>query len=245
LPELLKMKKCPQPKNWHSEGDVWQHTVLCLQNLFSRQYQKKFPEKPSINLILATLFHDSGKPYTIQTPKKDHTDRIRFNDHDNFGAQLARKAGERLKLSAYKDSAIDCDPEQVSWLIAKHMLVVHGRVGEMKNTTLEKYFFSDRPGADLLRLIFVDTLATVPGKGEKYTPHYPALEKRVKQLARLGSIKKPALPAPILDGREIMKLCKIKPGPEVGRIILKLREEQLKGRIRTKAAAKKFIRIKN
>ncbi|MFC1687179.1 hypothetical protein ACFL0L_01210, partial [Patescibacteria group bacterium] len=31
MPELLTMKKCPQPHNYHIEGDVWNHTRLTLE----------------------------------------------------------------------------------------------------------------------------------------------------------------------------------------------------------------------
>ena len=44
MPELLKMKKCPQPDNFHSEGDVWQHTKLCLKKSNSPTFKKKFKE---------------------------------------------------------------------------------------------------------------------------------------------------------------------------------------------------------
>jgi poly(A) polymerase len=242
MPELLKMKGCDQPDNWHTEGDVWQHTVLCLKNLNSKKFQQQFSNQPSINLILGLLFHDLGKPYTIQTPAKHGTDRIRFNEHDTIGAQKTKAICERLKLSAYKDKAIDCDPEKVTWLVQRHMLTVHGKIAQMKNTTLEKYFFSDRPGQDLLALIFVDALSTIPQKDAVYLDHYSELKARLQKLAKLQKIGKKILPRLILDGHEIMKILKIKPGPQIGQVMTLLREEQLKGKIKNKTQAKKFIK---
>jgi len=46
MPELLKMKGCPQPKIFHSEGDVWKHTLLCLKNLSSKKFQNRFGKEP-------------------------------------------------------------------------------------------------------------------------------------------------------------------------------------------------------
>ena len=40
MPEILNMKKCPQPKKYHTEGDVWTHTILALKNLESNKFKK-------------------------------------------------------------------------------------------------------------------------------------------------------------------------------------------------------------
>ncbi|MCK4968746.1 MAG: CCA tRNA nucleotidyltransferase, partial [Candidatus Aenigmarchaeota archaeon] len=88
-PELLQMKRCPQPANWHSEGDVWTHTKLVLEKLYSTRFKKEFGKQlPTIELIVACLFHDIAKPLTIKTPEKDGANRIRFDGHTNQGAKL-------------------------------------------------------------------------------------------------------------------------------------------------------------
>ena len=95
MPELLTMKTCPQPRNFHSEGNVWKHTLLCLKNLHSIKFVKEFgSEKLSPELVFGLLFHDLGKPYTLE-----RMDRLRFNNHDSVGATKARAIMERLKLS--------------------------------------------------------------------------------------------------------------------------------------------------
>ncbi|HBX16465.1 MAG TPA: hypothetical protein DEF57_04215, partial [Candidatus Magasanikbacteria bacterium] len=40
MPELLKMRNCPQPKEFHAEGDVWTHTRIALKNLTTPAYKK-------------------------------------------------------------------------------------------------------------------------------------------------------------------------------------------------------------
>jgi poly(A) polymerase len=63
--------------------------------------------------------------------------------------------------------------------------------------------------------------------------------KRIDTLAALGAGQK--LPPPLIDGKGIMKLLGLKPGPEVGKIITKIREAQLEGRVKTAAEAKRFV----
>ena len=242
MPELLKMKSCPQPENWHSEGDVWQHTLLSLEKLHSEKFKKQFSENPEVNseLILATIFHDAGKPYTIETPEEHGTERIQFYEHDRVGAELAEKICRRLKFSSFDEAQID--PEKISWLVKKHLLTVHGKVLEMKNKTIEKYFFNPNyPGLNLLKLIFADSLATVPPSGQPDLTTFHQLFNRIQELKELGKEKK-ELPKPLLNGNEIIKEFNLKPGPQVGQLLDLLREEQLSQKIKTKKQALEFLK---
>src|SRR3989338_128334 len=59
MPELLKMKKCPQPKIFHNEGDVWTHTLLALEKLNSPAFKKEFfGKKISPEVIWGVIYHD-------------------------------------------------------------------------------------------------------------------------------------------------------------------------------------------
>jgi poly(A) polymerase len=252
MPELLKMQACPQPANWHSEGDVWEHTRLCLKNLTGAAFKKRFKRpfikkevnankacKISAELVMAVLWHDVGKAYTIQTPEKDGTDRIRFNNHDVVGAEIARKRFKRLKLSAAE--GFDFQPERAAWLIAKHHLFDPRTVKAMKNSTIEKYFFSDKyNGEDLLKLGFVDILSSVWAKDDdKRFEGFELMLKRIDELKKAGKGRQ--LPKPLLNGDEVMELLKLRPGRQVGEILDILREKQLSGEVKNKQAAIKLL----
>ena len=178
MPELLKMRGCPQPPNYHSEGDVWTHMIMALKVLRSPQFRREFgKELPDAMTTLAVLFHDIGKPYTIQTPEKNGTDRIRFNEHDKIGAEVTEKIARRLHLSAPGEFGVDT--EKLSWLIAHHLLAVHGNVVAMKASTLEKYFFNPNvPGETLFKLMFADGSATIAENGKPMLTDYRALRAR-------------------------------------------------------------------
>ncbi len=250
MSELLGMKGCPQPPNWHSEGDVWEHTRLCLKNLEAEPFRERFKDpiifidKKSklinVELVMAVLWHDVGKPYTIQTPERDGSDRIRFNEHDNIGAKTARKVFEKLKLSAAPE--FDFEPERASWLIAKHHLFDPKTIKEMKNSTVEKYFFWDKfSGEDLLKIGFIDKISSIwADRGEGEMESFEMMVERINELKKLGKGKK--LPDCLLNGDEVMKILKLKPGKKVGEILDKLREEQLGGEIKAKKEARDFIR---
>lgn len=242
IPELEKMKGCPQPENFHSEGDVWQHTRRCLSLLDTNVLQKEFGKstRAGIDLILGLLFHDIGKPYTIQTPEEDGVDRIRFNKHDIIGAEYAREICKRLKFFSVEGFSID--PDNLYWLVKNHLILMHGDVETMKRSTIEKYFFSRRYPSDvLLQLLYIDALATIPLVGRSDLANYRTLKKRIEEMKKLGH-KKEELPIPLINGHDVIEVFNIDPGPKVGKLLALVREEQLAGRVKTKQEALEFLR---
>jgi poly(A) polymerase len=84
LPEAAAMKDVPQPPEFHPEGDVWSHVLLCLSHL----------RVPSEALAWGVLLHDVGKPPTFERA----ADRIRFHNHAPVGAEMARGIARRLRF---------------------------------------------------------------------------------------------------------------------------------------------------
>jgi len=110
LPEVSIMKGCEQPPEFHPEGDVFVHTLLCLRQL----------DRPSFTVAMGTLLHDVGKPLT-----QTFEDRIRFNSHEKAGAFEAKKICRRLHLS-------NAESERIVWLVSQHMRV--GVAPEMRES---------------------------------------------------------------------------------------------------------------
>lgn len=241
MPELLDMKGIPQPKNWHSEGDVWTHTRLGLQNLGSPRFRRQFRHyQPTIDLIIAVLFHDLGKAYTLQTPEKHGVDRIRFNEHDEVGARKFVEIANRLKLCSPPGFGLDID--KIAWMITRHLLLINGKAEKMKQTTIEKYFFKDQErGHDFLALIYIDAISAIPETGRSDLSSFYILVERIKQIKKLRKGKRD-LPKSLLDGDKIMELFNLKPGKRVGELKEALREAQLRGAVRDKREAVEFLR---
>ncbi len=242
IPELLKMKKCPQPHAFHTEGDVWVHTRLALSELMGARFHRVFPDV-TLNaiLIFATLFHDIGKPKTLRTPQKHGVDRIRFDGHDLTGAEMTRIIAERLHLSQFPkdDSRYHIDREMLVWLIRYHMLFSEHTVTEMRATTLEKYFLKDQYRGRLFRaLAWVDMSAAVPAHGKQDFKPLRIVQRRLKSIE---TILQRTHVRPFVNGREIMKRSSLHASPFIGQLLDALREEQLRGRVRTKKEAWKFL----
>jgi len=231
IPELTKTKTTTQSKKHHHEGTVWQHTLLALQKLESPLFKRAFP-KTELNaqLVWAVLLHDIGKPAT----KKRRGAVMHFYGHELKGAKLAKKICEQLKLSQYqKGSRWHLDCEHLYWLIRHHLLVILSEVKTLRASTLEKFFFNPLyPGQTLLQLMWADMSASLRPNGRPDLTKFIALRRR---LAKMSRVKK--LPPPLLTGNEVMATLNLTPGPKVGLALAWLREEQLNGRLKTKAAA--------
>ncbi len=236
IPEVLTMKNCPQPENYHTEGDVWQHTRLALKNINSNEFKKYFgPEPASLEVIMAVFLHDLGKPYTIKTPEKDKTDRIRFDDHDNVGAAKAREISQRLKLSSPDKYGLNV--EEVVWLVKQHMILIRGEIKKMKAKTIAKYFFNPRfSGKKLLQVSFIDIKATITKKGPLSLDKFKEMVERIEELKQMSKNKK-NLPETLISGDDLIKRFNLKPGPVIGTVLRKIREEQLDKKIKTKEQA--------
>lgn len=104
LPEVSRMRRTPQPVEFHPEGDVFEHTLLMFRAA-ARPMQ-------DLVLALALLLHDVGKPVCIEEPEG----RLRFPRHDAVGAGIAGDALARLR---YPNDVRDAVVE----LVRQHMRI--------------------------------------------------------------------------------------------------------------------------
>lgn len=144
LPELHACKGIPQPKEYHKEGDVWEHTLQCA---------RAFTAEQGIDVRIAALFHDCGKAETFSL-----NDRIRFDHHATVSAELTEKAVSRLHMSKKRI-------EKISWLIKHHMMM--GAFADMTDERKAHWYF--HPWfAELLQLFWLDIAGTEPSDYSLY-----------------------------------------------------------------------------
>ncbi len=137
LPELAACKGIPQPADYHREGDVWEHMMLCLHHL-------RAEDTPDARV--AILFHDCGKAETFSL-----RDRIRFDHHASISADLAAAALRRLQFPAQRMRKID-------WLIRHHMSMTFLDMPDERKG--HWYFHPWFP--ELLQVFFLDIAGTQP-----------------------------------------------------------------------------------
>lgn len=205
LPELVKTVGCEQPPEFHPEGDVFTHTMLLLDNL----------EAPTFTLAMSALLHDIGKPDT-----QTFEDRIRFNQHEKKGAEIAEAVCQRLKLS-------NDEREQIVWLVHQHMRVaIMPEMKEAKRKRLVR-----EPGFEELReLMRLDCVAS-HGKLDLYDWVTDYAENLAPETVS---------PEALVTGRDLIEMG-FEPGPVFQEILHVVEDAQLEGTLTTREDAVAFI----
>lgn len=106
---LCKLKEAEQSVKHHPEGNVWNHTMMVLDEAAKVKDQSKDQRV----FMWAALLHDIGKPDTTRRRKG----RITSYNHENIGAKLAE---EFLSYFTEETELI----QQVRELIRYHMQIL-------------------------------------------------------------------------------------------------------------------------
>ncbi|MCK6472509.1 MAG: CCA tRNA nucleotidyltransferase [Planctomycetes bacterium] len=206
LPEVAALCGVEQPPEFHPEGDVWVHTLMLLEQL----------QHATVTLALGALLHDIGKP-----PTYTKTDRVRFNEHEKVGAEMAAQVLERLR---FPGEVI----ERVGDLVKQHMAFKD--VPRMRPAKLKR--FLRQPHFDEhLALHRLDCMAS----HGKLDAHAYCEAK----LAELG--EEDLRPAPLIDGNDLKALGLV-PGPLYGKILSEVEDLQLEGGLTTPEQALAHVR---
>ena len=247
LPEIEKMKGIAQ--NDYHHLDVWNHTLLALENLeaivanlkeifpdehgqisehLSRFLQEEFNRM--VPLKLAVLLHDIGKP---RTKLVDPSGIVHFYNHSEVGAKMTEKICKRLKASNEITKI-------VVKLVAEHMRpgFLSKKGGSIDRAIRRFLRVGGEETVEILLLSLADRRATLgPLSTEKSINRHENFIKKVMK-DYFSTIEQPI--EPLVDGYDLMKKLNIKPGKIIGELLEEIVEVQAEGRISTKEEALSF-----
>ena len=192
LPELEKGVGIGQNKA--HIYDIYEHSLRSLEEATKKNF--------NLEVRIAALFHDIGKPATKEGEGPDST----FYNHDYIGAKFAAGILQRLK---FPNKFI----EKVVTLVRNHMFVSDpDRLTEAgARRLIRRVGLENMP--DLINLRIADRLGMGRPKARPYrlrTVEY-MIEKVSKDPISVKMLK--------INGSDIMNLLKIEPGPKVGAIL--------------------------
>lgn len=224
IPEVVLLRNVKQPPEFHSEGDVWIHTLLAMKSL----------EKPSAELAWTVLLHDVGKPSTVGYRDIPGKTKITFFEHEDTSVKMA---GEILNKLKFSNEFIDAS----TWSISQHMRIIHAFRG-MAERKQKKLFTHPHIGL-LLDLTKADLGASLRSDHKADLSMYKdAVEKRKQFEAQaIDEEKNQVKKFTLITGEDIMQILKIEPGPKVGEVKAKIEEAYLNGKISTRQEALEMI----
>lgn len=220
LPELPGLKLEQDPIHRHK--DVFLHTLAVLGNAIEGE------REPDLGLRLAALLHDIGKPATRQiTPKG-----VTFHHHEVVGAHMTEARMKKLKFPKRLT-------EEVTQLVYLHLRFHTFRLG-WSDRAVRRYVRDAGDYLDKLNaLVRADCTTRNPRKARQLSARMDQLEERI---ADLRSREELAQLRPALNGREVMDLLELEPGPDVGRamdFLMELRMDE--GELSKQEASRRLV----
>ena len=208
FPELSALDGCLQEPEWHPEGDVWVHTLHCM-DAFARE--RIGEDWEDLVVGFAVLCHDLGKPLTTHIAEDG---RIRSPMHEPRGEEPTRSFLSRMT------NQVDLI-EQVVPLVKRHLT--------------PRIFYKDQASEGAIRRLAqkvkrIDRLVRVAAADiAGRPPRKDAFPEGPWLLARAEELKvKDSEPHPIVLGRHLIDRG-LHPGASFGPILKKCFEAQLDG----------------
>ena len=234
FPEIIPAKGCTQ--NSYHHKDVWEHSLLVMENCeyilnhlteffgdLSHAIALNLAENNRFPLLkLSALLHDVGKPDTRAVNQT--TGRITFYGHDEVGSVTVAAMAERLRMS-------NRDRDFMRLLVFQHLHVLNLSVPSVKPQTLLRWFRQLKDDAipviilgmaDLKGTLGLDvnedaTAAHITWSKQVVKHYYDVVQKQLER-------------KDLILGKDLIVMG-MKPGPEMGGILARIREAQDVGEI--------------
>lgn len=181
-----------------------------------RECRGAFSDSDPIALAWTGLLHDIGKPATFAV-----SDRIRFNEHDKLGAEMAMAVLERLRRPR-RVVALAYD------LIRRH--IHFSTLRKMRKSKLRRWL-ADKSFPLHLELHRLDCVSS----HKMLANWFFGLQSWRAEKAL------PPVPEPLLRGGDLVALG-IQPGPRIGELLRKIEDARLEGGITTREQALELAR---
>jgi len=223
FPELEALIGIPQSPKWHPEGDVWVHTLMCVDKMVSL---KTGDEKHDLKMMFAILCHDLGKAtHTQITPEK-----ISAIGHELAGLEPTESF--MYRLTDEHDFIKSILP-----LVEHHLAPSIYYRGRAKNSTIRR----------LSTKVNIEELVTVARADflgrtteESLSGIYKAGDWLLKKAEELDVYNEP--PLSLIQGRDLIGLG-LKPSVEFKKILNKVYALQLEGKVSTVEEAIAYAKV--
>lgn len=185
--------------------DVWEHSLRALQHAADKEYP--------LEVRLAALFHDIAKPATRRGGGKNK--QWTFFGHEVIGAKMTKKILDNLRfptkiiekvVKLVRWHMFFSDTEQITLSAVRRMIVNVGGESDIW---------------DLMNLRICDRIGAGRPKEDPYRlrKYHSMIEEALRDPISVQMLK--------INGKKIMEITKIQPGPKIGQALNALLEEVL------------------
>ncbi len=228
LPELFATVGIQQNPEWHTEGDVFEHTMQTLDAAAAivQPYDNRFNK---LVVLYAALCHDLGKATT--TKKIDGV--FKSIGHEKEGVMLAR---QMLKRITHKKNLIVA----VVKLVKYHMIpmqLIATKAGFAAYKRLANKLTPHATLHELADLFLADKQGRNPKNALPLTGSEPDVEIFIGMADKAHVLA--VVEKPILQGRDLLDV--VEPGPYMGKLLKKAYQIQIDEGIRDKEELRRRV----
>jgi tRNA nucleotidyltransferase/poly(A) polymerase len=231
LPELEALERCAAGRE---RPDVWTHTLATLRLAAG---PRRLPGlvrlvDPDDRLVLrwALLLHDISKPETLARAADG---RPTFHGHEVRGRLRAGALMRRLRVPASRR-------RRVERLVLNHLRP--GHLADSGVTARGLRRLADEMREDLPLLVAHAACDARASGGPDGPLRWRRMRGVLVALLELHDRRPDAGATRLIDGRDVMRVTGLEPGPRVGRLLQRIRRKQQSGEIETRRQALEFLR---
>ncbi len=225
FPEIYNLVGVEQKKEYHPEGDVFEHTMQAIDAAVA--FNKYDNEDEKLLIIFSVLCHDFGKP---ETTDKD----LSAKGHEKAGVEIAKKFLKRIT-----DNKLLIDG--ICKLVLYHMRPSLFVADKAKLKAYKRLAIKLSPQVNMRQLALVamfDKRGRNPKKGKPLGDVYKEQFDDFLKMAKQAKIDK-GPEKPVLLGKHILDV--IEPGPQMGMILKRAYEIQIEENITDVEELKKRV----
>jgi poly(A) polymerase len=191
--------------------DVFAHTLQVVDNAAS--------VSPNVALRFAALVHDIGKP---RTKRYDDDRGWTFYHHEEVGRQMLHTIAKRMRLS--NDLR-----DYLMRLVRLHLRPIALAKDGITDSAVRRVMREAGDDIeDLMILCRADITTKQAARQAQYMANFARVEALMSDVVMRDEMR--AFQSPV-RGDEIMAVCRIKPGPHVGKLKTMIQEAILEGEV--------------
>jgi len=210
FPELYALIGVPQRKDYHPEGDVFEHSMQALDA--AAQYDGYQDEDEKFLITIAALCHDLGKPMTTD-------ENLHCHGHDHAGVMPAQSLLKRITDDIFLSKAVS---KLVRYHLAPFMLLREG-AGARAYKRLAAKLAPEVTMRQLGLVALADHRGRNSESNEPLVLYQDKYDQFIAKAQEANVVHKPE--APVLLGRHL--LDDIPAGPKMGKLLDKAYEIQI------------------
>lgn len=205
FPEVKALIDCPQNEHFHPEGDVYNHTMMVIDNLAKHRDEAEDPYA----LMLSGLCHDFGKPLTLTW---DEERQIHRNlGHEKAGVVPAKAFLNRV---VHNNDVRDYVLQMVEW----HDRPLTLYDGQSSETKTNRLFDSMKHPRDLILLTCADRTGISDKDIEEYKHWLSDRLDKYEERMKFSEV----------TGEDLIKMG-MKPSSEFSAILADTHDRHLRG----------------